>query len=582
MEAQAGDPADSGGVRVLPARDLPKGTRLGKFEVQEMIGRGGMGAVYRAWDAQLRRNVAIKTLAPVDDAAAQSPLLRARFEREALAVGAVKHQNVVQIYDVGFADDGTPFIVMEHLEGKTLSEILKSRSDAMPVAEAIEIMLGVCAGVSACHRRGIIHRDLKPANVFLAKTDFQDAYEVKVLDFGVSKAAQEEELTHEGQIVGTPNYMSPEQARGKSESAIDARSDQYAIGVILYACVARRLPYQDLKHLELLEAISKGEFKPPREYRPEVSPGLEAIILRAMSVDPEARFPTVHELGRALLPFATERAQQKWTWMFSSVPHPSEATPVLPSPAGGAPSAPVAAAGSGAVESRPGTVDERGGQGRSTDVVSHTKTTEFAPGSEPPAVKEAPALAALAAPGGGVPASRTALTSTKAEVSSSAWNVGQEADSPGSITGHTGEQAPSAPVVGPAPATASRTSGLGRVLGAAGIAAVAVIATVAVMKGRGEEPLGVRNAPAAASMPVVPAVVPSASPAAVIDAGQVDGGDDAASAAAATPQVVDESAGRAADSGAAGERKHRERRKEAHKHKQPKVEVGTDGVPIPP
>src|SRR6185437_3493460 len=153
--------------------------------------------------------------------------------------------------------------------------------------EAVDIMLGVCAALRACHRVGIIHRDLKPGNIFLAETE--TGREVKVLDFGVSKAPTADDLTREGQILGTPQYLAPEQIDGK----VGPASDQYALGVLLYVCLTLRLPYEDHENRDLLRAIETGKFEAPRALRPELPSELEAILLRAMHICPSERFESV-------------------------------------------------------------------------------------------------------------------------------------------------------------------------------------------------------------------------------------------------------------------------------------------------
>ncbi len=168
--------------------------------------------------------------------------------------------------------------------------------------------MGVCAALRACHHADIVHRDLKPSNVFLVDTD--TGWEVKVLDFGVSKAAMvaEAEITEDGQIVGTPQYLSPEQVNGK----VGPASDQYALGVLLYVCLTKRLPFRDHHGVTLLRAIEAGRFEPPRSLRPELPPGLEAIILRAMANDPRDRFESIHALGQKLWEFASPRGRDQW------------------------------------------------------------------------------------------------------------------------------------------------------------------------------------------------------------------------------------------------------------------------------
>jgi serine/threonine protein kinase len=286
--------------------DFAPGHRIDRYELRELIGRGGMGSVYRAVDTKLGRTVALKTVSGRRSGARLTDRVRQRFLREAMALSKVEHRNVVQVMDFGFADDGTPFLVMEHLRGRDLGTLL-AESDAPPTVEhVVDIMLGVCAALRACHRVGIVHRDLKPGNIFLVDTD--TGAEVKVLDFGVSKAPSSDDLTREGQIVGTPQYLAPEQVDGK----VGPASDQYALGVLIYACLTLRLPYEDHQSFGLLRAIESGKFESPRRLRPDLPEALERIVLRAMHVSPGERFESVYALGQQLWELASRRGQDEW------------------------------------------------------------------------------------------------------------------------------------------------------------------------------------------------------------------------------------------------------------------------------
>ena len=214
--------------------------------------------------------------------------------REALAASQVDHRNVVHVIDFGVTDDGTPYLVMEYLRGRDLGVLLKKAKAPLAIEYVADVMLGVCAALRACHQLGIVHRDLKPSNIFLADTD--TGPEIKVLDFGVSKAPMAGDLTQEGQILGTPQYLSPEQVNGK----VGPESDQYALGVLLYVCLTKKLPFEEHQNLSLLRAIEIGRFQGPRAHRPEIPEPLEAIVLRAMHANPAERFDSVHALGQAL------------------------------------------------------------------------------------------------------------------------------------------------------------------------------------------------------------------------------------------------------------------------------------------
>jgi len=280
--------------------------KIDRYELCEMIGCGGMGAVYRAIDTKLGRTVALKTAAARRNGARLTDRVRQRFLREAMALSKVEHRNVVQVLDFGFADDGTPFLVMEHLRGRDLGALLAESERPLPITDVVDIMLAVCAALRACHRAGIIHRDLKPGNIFLAETE--TGREVKVLDFGVSKAPTADDLTREGQILGTPQYLAPEQVDGK----VGPASDQYALGVVLYVCLTLRLPYEDHQNRQLLRAIETGTFESPRTFRSDLPEALEAIVLRAMHVSPSERFESVYALGQRLWDLASPRSQEEW------------------------------------------------------------------------------------------------------------------------------------------------------------------------------------------------------------------------------------------------------------------------------
>jgi serine/threonine-protein kinase len=298
--------------------DSLKRRRIDRYELHELVGEGGMGAVYRAIDSRLGRTVAVKTVVAQRSDASQANELRQRFMREALAASRVEHRNVVQVIDFGVTEDGTPYLVMEYLRGRDLGVLLRKSKEPLAIDYVADVMLCVCAALRACHQQGVVHRDLKPSNIFLADTD--TGPEIKVLDFGVSKAPVAGDLTQEGQILGTPQYLSPEQVNGK----VSPSSDQYALGVLLYVCLTKKLPFEEHQNLSLLRAIEVGRFPGPRAHRPEIPAELEAIILRAMHADPTRRFESVHALGQALWKFASQRGQVEWKNYYFQTPTPAE------------------------------------------------------------------------------------------------------------------------------------------------------------------------------------------------------------------------------------------------------------------
>jgi eukaryotic-like serine/threonine-protein kinase len=293
-----------------------KGQRIDRYEIGELIGQGGMGAVYRAFDTKLGRTVALKTVVADRRGERLTEEVRQRFVREALAISKVEHRNVVQVLDFGFADNGTPFLVMELLRGRDLGGILNEDDEPLQVAYVADVLLGVCAALRACHHLGIVHRDLKPGNIFVIDTE--TGFETKVLDFGISKAPRTADLTVDGQILGTPHYLSPEQVTGTA----GPESDQYALGVVLYVCLTKRLPYQQLRDFALLRAITLGQFDPPSVHRSDLPAEVDDIVRRAMRVDPKDRFQSVHELGQALWKLASARGKEQWKGLFLHTPPP--------------------------------------------------------------------------------------------------------------------------------------------------------------------------------------------------------------------------------------------------------------------
>jgi serine/threonine-protein kinase len=295
--------------------ELPPNFEFGGYVIRACIGRGGMARVYRAEQAALNRPVALKVL---DRWVLEKPQGSQRFLREARAAAAIKHPNVVDIVDVGVWQD-RPYIVMELLSGSDLETHL-AQCRRLNDSEVASLALPIIAGMMAVHEAGVIHRDLKPSNIFLAAGPDGEIIP-KVLDFGVSKFNDTLEEPIQGrtktrEIIGTPTYMAPEALNGARE--VGPRADQYALGAVLYECAVGRPPFEGETLLELLKAIAVGDVPPPRSIRPQVSIALEDAILRAMNGNPNERFETLRDFGRAIWPVADERTKTIWARSFGS------------------------------------------------------------------------------------------------------------------------------------------------------------------------------------------------------------------------------------------------------------------------
>ena len=276
---------------------LTSGTRLGPYEIQSLLGEGGMGQVYGATDTRLDRAVAVKVLS---EALAGDPASRQRFEREARSAAALNHPHICTIFDVG-----PHYLVMERLEGETLAELLTR--GPLPVNQAIDYGVQVADALAAAHARSIVHRDLKPANVMITPAG------AKVLDFGLAKQVETidkdaptftavEAATRAGQIVGTAAYMSPEQAEGKH---VDARSDLFALGALLYEMLAGRRPFSGDTRFSTLASVLKASPDPLRRIRHDVPEHVERVVSRCLEKDPAARYASAAEVSRELMPYQT-------------------------------------------------------------------------------------------------------------------------------------------------------------------------------------------------------------------------------------------------------------------------------------
>ena len=294
-------PPDSGG----PLDDWNVDQFIGKvlanrYKVIRRIGVGGFGAVFEALDTKIGKRVAVKVLARelVSDSA-----MLTRFRKEAEAASKVGHENIIDITDYDRTSNGYYFLVMECLEGSDLGSLIRA-GDRLPISRILGVMIQVARALYAAHNKGIVHRDLKPGNVFLIDRAGTPDF-VKLLDFGISKFMELDDessrLTKTGQIIGTPLYMSPEQALGEED--LDHRVDIYSLGVIMYELLTGQPPFTAVNYLGIIAQHASDPPKPPSKVRPdlEIPPQVETIILKAMAKQPDERFSTMAEMEGALI-----------------------------------------------------------------------------------------------------------------------------------------------------------------------------------------------------------------------------------------------------------------------------------------
>jgi len=273
----------------------------GKFRIERVLGRGGMGVVVAAHHLQLDERVALKFLLP--EALGNAEAVQ-RFAREARAAVKIKSEHVARVTDVGTLDNGSPYMVMEYLHGTDLGDLVGSKG-VLPIDEAVEFVLQACEAVAEAHAIGIVHRDLKPSNLFLTRRADGSAC-IKVLDFGISKVTtgkdSEMGMTKTAMVMGSPLYMSPEQMASSRD--VDARTDIWAIGAILHELVTGSVPFMADTMPQLCAKILQESPVPLSEARPDAPPGLQAVVLRCLQKKTSDRYPTVAELAADLLPFA--------------------------------------------------------------------------------------------------------------------------------------------------------------------------------------------------------------------------------------------------------------------------------------
>ncbi|MGV9311026.1 protein kinase domain-containing protein [Streptomyces sp. NPDC003691] len=275
----------------------------GRYRMTYRLGRGGMAEVYAAEDVRLGREVAVKLLRAD---LAEDPVSKARFTREAQSVAGLNHHAIVAVYDSGedaVGDQAVPYIVMEKVEGRTIRDLLIN-AEAPPVEQALIIVSGVLEALAYSHQHGIVHRDIKPANVIITNSGA-----VKVMDFGIARALHgaSTTMTQTGMVMGTPQYLSPEQALGK---AVDHRSDLYATGCLLYELLALRPPFTGETPLSVVYQHVQDVPVPPSEVLDTVPPELDGLVMRSLAKDPDDRFQSSEEM-RGLVQYALQMLQQQ-------------------------------------------------------------------------------------------------------------------------------------------------------------------------------------------------------------------------------------------------------------------------------
>ena len=296
---------------------------IDRYRVRERLGQGGMGALFLALDPAIDRLVAIKVLR-VDN-----PDVRERFQREARLAARLQHPNIVTVYDVG-EHDGQPFIAMEYIPGETLAELIRRRAP-LDTRQRVEMVIEICSGLAFAHKHGIVHRDIKPANLILSR----DSNILKILDFGIARAG-ESGLTQVGMVIGTPNYMSPEQVRGE---AIDHRSDIFAVGLVLYELLVYRQAFEAETQPAVLMKILSDQPAPLAMLDPMVDAGVATIVYKALAKNPADRYQDLGamkaELVRIVQRLETEASDGRTMMVLPPPPRGMQVVPGTPPPATG-------------------------------------------------------------------------------------------------------------------------------------------------------------------------------------------------------------------------------------------------------
>jgi serine/threonine-protein kinase len=314
----------------------------GKYRVERILGMGGMGCVVQATHVQLLAPVAIKFVLESD---AGDPDVSARFLREARAASALSSEHVARVTDVGTLPSGTPFMVMDYLEGETLEDRLEKGT--LSVDDIVQVLIQTCEALSEAHARGIVHRDIKPANLFLVARPTKSLF-VKVLDFGISRVsdprlAVREGLTGTAAIMGTPHFMAPEQMT--SSKAADARADIWALGVTMYRALSGRYPFDAATLMELGSLVLSTDAPPLERVVPGIAPPLAAIVRRCLEREPARRYASAAELHAALIALPSMKAQPQPRATTVAPPMRTSATHAVALAAGPSPTAPTGRGG---------------------------------------------------------------------------------------------------------------------------------------------------------------------------------------------------------------------------------------------
>jgi Serine/threonine protein kinase len=299
-----------------PANKAAEGDALldGRYRILRLLGEGGMGAVYLASHVGLGRDVAIKFLHA--EFISREDIV-GRFRREAQAAAAIRHKNIIEVFDVGMSPQGEPFLVMEYLEGESLAGLLK-RVGPLSLGAACAVMEPALQALQAAHRKGIVHRDLKPDNIFLAYQEGEPPV-VKIIDFGISKFTQgdpDKWRTRTGAVMGTPAYMSPEQARGSA--SLDHRTDLYSMGTILFEMLTGGLPFAGTNFAEYLSAMLIEEPRAPQSVHAGFPSEAEPLVRKALAKDPDQRFQNATEMLDALTALPSYDARQERLTLLAS------------------------------------------------------------------------------------------------------------------------------------------------------------------------------------------------------------------------------------------------------------------------